>query len=444
MPIVSQTGASSRSAEPASILVKLLRFAVVGVANTAIDIIALNILLWIFPTTSVWEILGLNALACIVAACNSFFWNKYWTFRYREPVTPRLVARFAEVSLLSLIGNTLILWLFLFLFPTVIAGAGLGTIILKTAVGAVMMAFSFVGQLLWVFATRSRAYAREVLQARSCTDIVSFPLGLSVVLPAYNEEAVIATTVEHALHALDQLVADFEILVVNDGSSDRTGEIVTALAEQDLRVRLITHEVNQGAGAALVSGFFQATKTYTFYMDSDGQFDIYDLNWLLPHLGTYDGVFGYRLDRQDSWMRKLNAWGWNQLVRAVFNLQVRDIDCAFKIFRTEYFPQVVLEARGALLLTEVVYKFAHAGYRFTQVPVKHLPREAGKATGAQLSVIVRAFRELFFYAAKWRREEQRALLATTMQEAVSKIARRLEEAEEDPHVPSPSRGPGPQ
>lgn len=443
MPHVLQTGATSRSSESGNVLTKLVRFAVVGLANTAIDIAALNILLWVFPTTSVWEILGLNALACIVAACNSFVWNKYWTFRYRGPTTLRLVTRFAGVSLLSLIGNTLILWLLLFLFPTMISGAGLGTVVLKVAVGAVMMAFSFVGQLLWVFVARNRMYAREALQARSHAEVTRFPLSLSVVLPAYNEEAVIATTVKNALHALDQLVADFEILVVNDGSSDRTAEIVAALAEQDLRVHLITHAVNQGAGAALVSGFVQATKAYTFYMDSDGQFDIYDLNWLLPQLGAYDGVFGYRLDRQDSWMRKLNAWGWNQLVRAVFHLQVRDIDCAFKIFRTEYFQQVALEARGALLLTEVVYKFGRTGYRFTQVPVKHLPREAGKATGAQLSVIARAFRELFFYAARWHREEQQALLAATVRETASRIAGQLDEAEEDPHVPSQINGPGP-
>jgi glycosyltransferase involved in cell wall biosynthesis len=174
-------------------------------------------------------------------------------------------------------------------------------------------------------------------------------------------------------------------------------------------VRLITHQVNQGAGAALVSGFMQATKAYTFYMDADGQFDIYDLNWLLPYLGEYDGVFGYREDRQDPLMRKLNAWGWNQVVRFVFNVRVRDIDCAFKIFRTDYFHHVVLEARGALLLTEVVYKFARAGYYYTEVPVKHLPREAGDATGAKLSVILRAFREMFFYAMKWYHEEQHAL-----------------------------------
>jgi hypothetical protein len=148
-------------------------------------------------------------------------------------------------------------------------------------------------------------------------------------------------------------------------------------------------------------------------MDADGQFDINDLVRLLPYLGEYDGVFGYRFDRQDPWMRKFNAWCWNMVVRFVFNLRVRDIDCAFKVFRTDYFRQVVLEARGALLLTEVVYKFARAGYDYTEVPVLHLPREGGNPTGAKPSVILRAFKELFFYAQKWQEEEQQSAYGKT-------------------------------
>ena len=438
MPILSEIETTHQlpRQQTRSILAKLLRFTVVGIANTSIDIIALNALLWIFPTTSMWEILFFNSLACIVAACNSFFWNKYWTFQYREPITARLVIKFAGVSLLSLLGNTLILWLFLLLFPTVMTGAGLGAVTLKAAAGAVMMAFSFVGQSIVVFVTNNSHGKENIFQARSQSEITHFPLNLSVVLPAYNEEAVIATTVENAIDVLNRIVNDFEILVVDDGSSDKTGEIVASIVTQDPRVHLITHQVNQGAGAALVSGFVQASKTYTFYMDSDGQFDISDLNWLLPLLGEYDGVFGYRLDRLDSWMRKMNAWGWNQLVRTVFNMRVRDIDCAFKIFPTKYFHQVVLEARGAMLLTEVVYKFIRAGYLYTQIPVKHLPREAGKATGAKLSVILRAFKELFFYARKWHKEEQQTLLAATVRQAINQVAEQLEEEEEDSRFPS--------
>ena len=391
---------------------KILRFSLVGIVNTIVDIVTLNILLWISPTSDIWRILAFNSVACIVAACNSFFWNKYWTFKYRGPVTAQLVLRFAAVSFASMLGNNIILWVFIQLLPSTLTGAGLGATLLKVAVGASMMALSFVGQLTLVFVTNKREIRRQIL-ALSQPHSLYFPVSISIVLPAFNEEAVIATTVARVFQALSRMVADFEILVVNDGSKDRTGAIVAAIAAQEPRVRLVTHQVNQGAGAALVSGFIRATKAYTFYMDADGQFDIHDLVHLLPHLGEYDGVFGYRLDRQDPWVRKLNAWGWNQVVRFVFNIKIKDIDCAFKIFRTDYFHQVVLEARGALLLTEVVYKFARAGYNYTEVPVQHLPREGGNPTGAKLSVILRAFKELFFYAAKWHEEEQQTVYIAT-------------------------------
>ncbi len=386
------------------LLTRFLRFGLVGTLNTIVDIVILNILLWLYPTSDTWQILAFNSLACIVAACNSFFWNKIWTFQYREPVTTQLVLRFAGISLVSMLGNNIILWLLLQLLPSTLASAGPGATLLKITVAVSMMFLSFAGQLTLVF-VRKKQETKKLAAVQMQPRPSYFPVSLSVVLPAYNEEAVIATTVARVFQALSRLVADFEILVVNDGSKDRTGAIVAAMAAQQPRVRLITHQVNQGAGAALVSGFMRATKAYTFYMDSDGQFDIYDLARLLPYVGEYDGVFGYRFNRHDLWIRKFNGWCWNQVVRFVFNVRVRDIDCAFKIFRTDYFRQVAFEAHGALLLTEVVYKFARAGYSYTEVPVRHLPRAGGQATGAKPRVILRAFKELFFYASKWFGEE---------------------------------------
>ena len=108
-------------------------------------------------------------------------------------------------------------------------------------------------------------------------------------------------------------------------------------------------------------------------------------------------------------MRKLSAWGWKQLVRFIFGIQVRDIDCAFKLFRAEFFRTQRLETRGAMINVEIIYKLARAGYTYTEVGVQHLPRRAGKATGAKPAVILRAIRELFLYAEKWRHEEQQTL-----------------------------------
>lgn len=232
---------------------------------------------------------------------------------------------------------------------------------------------------------------------------------LSIVMPAHNEEVAITATMQSVIAAVSVWTQDFEVIVVNDGSKDQTRAILEAIAAAEPRVRVINHEVNKGYGAALVSGFEAAGKDLVFFMDSDGQFDICDLERFFPLIGAYDAVLGYRIDRQDTALRKLNAWGWKMLVQSVFKLHVRDIDCAFKLYKAEFFQQNRLETRGAMINTEMLYKFTREGYTYTEVGVQHLPRRGGRATGAKLAVIVRAFRELFFYADKWHREEQQAL-----------------------------------
>ena len=230
---------------------------------------------------------------------------------------------------------------------------------------------------------------------------------LSVVLRAHNEVQAIAHTVHEVIDTLSTWLLDFEVIVVDDGSRDRTGVILDTIAAAQPRLRVIHHAVNQGYGAALVSGFEAVTKELAFFMDSDGQFDIHDLEKFFPLLAGYDAVLGYRVDRQDTWMRKVNAWGWKILVGMVFGVYVRDVDCAFKLYPGEFFRQHKLETRGAMINTEILYKFTRAGYTYTQVGVRHLPRRGGKATGARPAVILRAFRELFYYAIKWHREEKR-------------------------------------
>jgi glycosyltransferase involved in cell wall biosynthesis len=218
-------------------------------------------------------------------------------------------------------------------------------------------------------------------------DLFHFERSLSVVLPAYNEEQIIARTVSDILDVLYRWVEGFEVIVVNDGSADQTASVVAAMSEKDPHVRLITHPVNQGYGAALVSGFAAATKELTFFMDSDGQFDIRDLATFLPLIATYDAVIGYRIDRQDTWIRKLNAWGWKQVVGLVLRVHVRDIDCAFKLLPTEFLHTYQLETRGAMINAELLYKLEQAGCTYKEVGVHHLPRRSGRATGANPAVI---------------------------------------------------------
>ena len=250
---------------------------------------------------------------------------------------------------------------------------------------------------------------------------------LSVVLPAHNEEEAIAATAQDAIETLSKWMLDFEIIVVDDGSHDDTAMILDSLSAAHPCLRVIHHRENQGYGAALVSGFNATSKELTFFMDSDGQFDIHDLAPFLFLIEEYDAVLGYRIDRQDTWMRKVNAWGWKQLVGLVFGIRVRDVDCAFKLYPSRFFRENELETRGAMINTEILYKFIRAGNTYTQVGVRHLPRHGGKATGARVSVILRAFRELFVYAFKWRREEKQLEKMTGQSKPDSQHAKQPEE-----------------
>ena len=229
---------------------------------------------------------------------------------------------------------------------------------------------------------------------------------LSVILPAYNEAQVIASSVTTVRKVLSAWAIDYEIIVVNDGSTDQTAAIIAALATRDASIRLVSHAVNQGYGAALVSGFAAATKELTFFMDADGQFDIHDLRTFLLFIDRYDAVIGYRIDRQDSSMRKLNAWGWHLLIGWMLSVHVRDVDCAFKLLRTDFLRQHPLQTRGAMINAELLYILTRAGGTYKELGVHHLPRQAGRATGAKLTVILRAFHELFSYSYKWQRVEQ--------------------------------------
>ncbi|MGE5551471.1 MAG: glycosyltransferase family 2 protein [Bacteroidota bacterium] len=231
---------------------------------------------------------------------------------------------------------------------------------------------------------------------------------LSIVLPAYNEEGNIRRTIEEILSFLPGFAPigrDFEIIAVDDGSRDQTGRIVQELSAVHPEVRLVQHEVNRGYGGALRSGFAAARGEFIFFMDSDGQFVFPEIEKLLAKIEQYDAVLGYRLDRQDSFMRKLNAFGWNTLTKLLFGLSVRDIDCAFKLYRRELIADMPLSSGGALINAEMLARAKRKGFRFAQVGVTHRPRIAGKQTGANLRVIIKAFAELFRLYSRIKRGE---------------------------------------
>lgn len=221
-----------------------------------------------------------------------------------------------------------------------------------------------------------------------------FDVSLSVFFPCYNEAGNVERVVRRAVELLDKFVRDWEIIIVDDGSSDGTAEIADRLAAEDERIRAIHHEVNGGYGLALRSGFAAAKKEYVFYTDGDGQFDIADLPRLLERIHRADIINGYCRRRQDPLVRRINAACWGWLVRRMLHFRCRDVDSAFKLYRREIFDRIELKSTGALIDAEVLARAARLGYTIENVPVKHFARETGAQTGAKFSVILRAFKEL--------------------------------------------------
>ncbi|MBA3823544.1 MAG: glycosyltransferase family 2 protein [Ktedonobacterales bacterium] len=220
---------------------------------------------------------------------------------------------------------------------------------------------------------------------------------LSIVLPAYNEEAIIGGTIWDCLRLTQHFCPNVEVIVVNDGSRDATGAIINEWAARDARVRAVDLVPNQGYGGALMAGFNAAEGEWIFFMDSDGQFDINQLSDLvaLSESHPHSAILGYRKQRNDPPIRKLNAWGWKQLTHLLLGLHgVRDIDCAFKLLPAQAVHACQIQTRGAMINTEMLIKFQRMGVPLLQVPVNHFPRTHGKATGANLRVIANALREL--------------------------------------------------
>ncbi len=232
-------------------------------------------------------------------------------------------------------------------------------------------------------------------------------VSISVFFPCYNEQDNITRTVEQALAVLEKLTDDFEVIIVDDGSSDSTGQIADRIADQNSTVTVVHHPTNLGYGDALQSGFRAATKKLVFYTDGDGQFDIGEMPPLLPLINRYDIVSCYRLNRQDNLIRKINGWAWTKVVCFLFGLKIRDIDCAFKLYKREIFDKIHLVSTGALIDTEILVRAVRKGYTVTQEPVHHYPRRAGEQTGANLRVIFRAFKELIKLHREIRKESKK-------------------------------------
>jgi glycosyltransferase involved in cell wall biosynthesis len=218
--------------------------------------------------------------------------------------------------------------------------------------------------------------------------------GLSIVLPCFDEEENVAGAVREALAAIRHHSRTGEVIVVDDGSRDRTASVAAELVERHPEVRLVMHRRNRGYGAAVRTGIRAARMPFVLLTDGDRQFDLDQLGVFVPVVDAADFVAGYRVHRRDPAGRRVVAAAWNWLVRHLFRVGVRDVDCAFKLIRRDLLDRIDLLSDGAMVSTELIVRSRLAGARIAELGVEHRARVAGRQSGASPRVIVRAFREL--------------------------------------------------
>jgi len=219
---------------------------------------------------------------------------------------------------------------------------------------------------------------------------------LSIFFPFWNEEKNIEKVVKNAISVVGKIAIEWEIIMVDDGSSDKTLEIAQKLAKDDTRLRAISHQPNRGYGAALKEGFKNARYDVIVFTDGDGQFDFSEVSRFIEKIDKADIVMGYRKKRRDHPFRRflmnlLKVWDF-----VFFGFYYKDIDCGFKMFKKKSFQQIMpFKSEGAMITTEILAKAKRKGLKIAQVQVSHYPRKYGDQSGGNLRVILRAIRESF-------------------------------------------------
>ena len=221
-------------------------------------------------------------------------------------------------------------------------------------------------------------------------------VGVSAFFPAYNDGGTIASMVLSAILVLEPLTSDYEVIVVNDGSTDYTKEILDELEKRYERVRVIHHDGNKGYGGALRTGFASATKELIFYTDGDAQYDVRDFKslWEAMEQGV-DVVNGYKVSRSDPLYRTIIGRMYHWLAKLAFGLRLRDVDCDFRLIRSSVFDKVHLESDSGVICVEMMKKIQDAGFKIVEAPVRHYPRAYGGSQFFNFRRIFRALSDLF-------------------------------------------------
>lgn len=204
-------------------------------------------------------------------------------------------------------------------------------------------------------------------------------MNISVILPIYNEQSIIKKTIQHVRKNIPKYVQHYEIIAVDDGSNDKTPQILKQLKDKYPEIKVVTHRPNKGYGATIQSGIRKAKYAWIFFMDSDLQFNVNDIATFIPYTKNYDLVVGYRKDRADHKRRIIMSEIYNSIVRILFPVPIRDIDCAFKLMHKETLRELGKLSNSFFVSSEFMIKSTLNGARIKELPVTHLPRTAGKS-----------------------------------------------------------------
>lgn len=217
---------------------------------------------------------------------------------------------------------------------------------------------------------------------------------LSIFFPCYNEAENVGATIDDAVKTAEEYGVDYEVLVVDDGSTDRTADIARGRAAKNPRVRVESHPQNRGYGAAVRTGLMQAQKDLVFLIDGDRQFRVGDIEKLFSKIDSCDVVTGFRIARRDAAYRRIGGKTWTSFVRMLFGLPVRDIDCGFKLYRRKCLKGLNLKSNQLVIHAETLGRLKRRGCRIQEIGVDHYPRTAGKATATALPRLLKSFVEL--------------------------------------------------
>ena len=235
---------------------------------------------------------------------------------------------------------------------------------------------------------------------------------LSIFFPVYNDWGTIASMVAESIFTAEKVTDDFEIILVDDGSEEKTQDILNFLEKQFSQVRVIHHEKNKGYGGALKTGFQEAKKDWVFYTDGDAQYDVRELLKLVEGMrDDVDVVNGYKIKRNDPFYRVLTGKTYQYVSKFLFSLPITDVDCDFRLMRKKIFDDITLHSNSGTICVEMIHKIARKGYKFAEVPVSHFFRASGKSeffNFGRLWRVARDYSRLWFRLVVQKKEDEYA------------------------------------